>query len=268
MSNKIPFVKMHGLGNDFVIVKEAQIRTIKNLKNFIINISNPKTGIGCDQFISYRKQENTITMKIFNPDGSKAKACGNASRCLSRIMFDDYKLKDIIIIIDDKKISANYKNENKITVNMGKPNFNEAWLPNDEDLWQIAEKYKIEPKELICVDVGNPHIVVFTKLTDEDKAIIGKDLQTNRLFPTGINVNFVELKENNLYLKVWERGTGFTLACGSGACASFAAARKLGFVADSANVFFELGSLEITNDQDDINMTGPASYIFTGEYYG
>ena len=264
---KIPFIKMHGLGNDFVIIKDSLLFDIKDIKNFVINISNRQISIGCDQFITYTKRDDFVSMSIFNQDGSKAKACGNATRCLSRLIFDKYAIKNIVIKIDNKEITSTYSDPTNITVNMGIANFAADWMPKQENLWQLAEKYRIEPKEMLCVDVGNPHLVIFSKLSDKDKKIIGKNLQNHELFNNGVNVNFARIEDNIIILKVWERGTGFTMACGSGASASFAAASKLGFVDDKATVAFELGTLNMNKKDNQILMTGSASYVFTGEYY-
>jgi diaminopimelate epimerase len=266
MNNQISFIKMHGLGNDFVMIKESSLKHVKDMKNFVINISDRKIGVGCDQFITYTKHEDHVLMNIFNQDGSKAKACGNASRCLSRTMFDEYGLKDIVIKVDDREIAATYSDPQNSTVNMGRANFDASWMPKQEDLWQLAAKYHIEPKEVLCVDVGNPHFVIFTKLSDSDKRIIGENLQKHELFPVGVNVNFASIDDDFINLKVWERGAGFTLACGSGASASFAAANKLGFVDDEATVKFKLGSLKMSKKNEQILMSGPASYVFAGEY--
>lgn len=266
---KIPFIKMHGLGNDFVIIQDSVLTEVDDVQEFVIKISNRNTGIGCDQFITYSKlsKDNSITMTIFNQDGSNAKACGNASRCLSRLIFDKYQIGDICLNVSNKKIYASYVDPDNITVNMGKPDFQKGWMPKQEDLWQVAEKYMIEPKELMLVDVGNPHLVIFTKLSDKDKKIIGRELQKHPLFPNGINVNFVKIEHNVIHLKVWERGTGFTLACGSGACASFMAADKLGFARDVAVVQFESGFLKMQKRADKLLMTGPAAYVCAGDYY-
>ena len=149
---------------------------------------------------------------------------------------------------------------------MGKPNFTAPWMPQPEHLWLLAEKYMIEPKEVLCVDVGNPHLVIFKKLSSYDKEIIGTDAQKHPLFPGGINVNFASISDDEITLKVWERGAGFTYACGSGASATFAAANKLGFVDNNAKVIFELGHLKMNQKDGNVLMTGPASYVFSGEY--
>src|SRR5690606_3944559 len=137
------------------------------------------------------------------------------------------------------------------------------------DLWTLAERYMIEPIEMICVYVANPHFVIFSKLSQKDMGIIGRDFQENELFQDGVNVNFAKVDDDKIHLKVWDRGAGFTYACGSGAIATFAAANKLGFFGDEGDIVFELGSLNMQKQNNSILMTGPASYVFTGEYlYG
>lgn len=261
------FIKMHGLGNDFVIIEDSLLADIKDIKSFVIKIACRHIGIGCDQFITYKKDNDSIFMNIFNQDGSKAKACGNASRCLSRLMFDRYGIKNTTIKVEGKEITAEYSDPDNITVNMGTANFATDWMPSQEKLWELAEKYRIEPKEMVCVDIGNPHLVIFSKLGDKDKKIFGKNLQKNELFINGVNVNFAQIDDDTIILKVWERGTGFTMACGSAASASFAAANKLGFVDDEAKVAFELGTLKMNKKNNQVLMTGSASYVFAGEYY-
>ena len=137
---------MHGLGNDFVIIEDSLLSDIKYIKNFVIKIADRHIGIGCDQFITYRKDNNSILMNIFNQDGSKAKACGNASGCLSRIIFDRYGIKNTTIKVEGKEITAEYFDPDNITVNMGGANFAADWMPTQEKLWELAEKYRIEPK--------------------------------------------------------------------------------------------------------------------------
>jgi len=266
MTQKIPFVKMHGLGNDFVIVSETSLQSKINMTEFAIKISDRHLGIGCDQFITYDDSGKNIQMSIYNQDGSKALACGNASRCLSRLIFDKSGRKKIIINVGERIISCEYINKNEIKVDMGAAEFSAPWMPKAEKLWELAERYLIEPKEMICVDVANPHLVIFSKLSDKDQAIIGASFQKSDLFAGGVNVNFAKVEDNKIYLKVWERGAGFTHACGSGAVASFAAACKLGFANEQAEIIFKLGSLQMHKLGDKISMCGSASYVFSGEY--
>lgn len=263
---KIPFVKMHGLGNDFVIIAEEMLPLALNMKVFAQRVSDRRLGIGCDQFITYKESNEFVKMSIFNHDGSKAKACGNASRCLSRLIFEKSKKRNITLDIDGRKVLCEYISEDQIKVDLGLSSFEESWMPQEASLWDLAIRHLIEPKEMICVDVANPHLVIFSKLSDQDREIIGKNFQNIDLFKEGINISFAEVKDDKIYLKVWERGTGFTYACGSGAIATFAAANKLGFVSDKAEVLFELGNLKMQKTGENISMYGPASFVFEGEY--
>lgn len=269
---KIPFKKMHGLGNDFIMLSindlPEEILTTSKLNEFVKKISDRHIGIGADQFILYEviSPEN-INMRVYNQDGSKALACGNASRCLSRLIYDKLGAKKITLNVDGRKVFCEYIDINNINVDMGEVSFNSDWMPNNDKLWKLSELYSIEPKEMLCVDVANPHLVIFSKLSAKEKNMLGSSLQNGELFKNGVNINFAEVDGDNIYLRVWERGAGFTYACGSGAIASFAAAIKLGFVEKKARIKFKLGDLVMSKKYDKIIMTGPAEYVFSGEYY-
>ncbi len=266
MATKIAFVKMHGLGNDFVIIEENALPSLINYNEFAVKISNRKIGIGCDQFIIYQNEGDSIKMSIYNHDGSKAKACGNASRCIAKLIYDLTGIKNITLNVDGRLVICNYIAPDEIKINMGNVSFNEKWMPSTDKLWPLAQKYMIEPKEMLCVDVGNPHLVIFSELSEPDQNIIGQNFQNLSLFSEGVNVNFTKIVDDKIFLKVWERGTGFTYACGSGAIASYAAANKLGFASEKAQVIFELGFLQMLKEQNNFSMIGPASYVFFGEY--
>lgn len=268
---EIPFVKMHGLGNNFVIIAEKDLPKSANIGALAELMADRQQGVGCDQFITYAYEVDTniVEMGIYNQDGSKALACGNASRCLSRLMFDLAGTREITLHIGARRVACEYINENEIKVDMGAVGFDEAWMPSSAELWSLAERHLIEPKEMLCVDVANPHLVIFSKLSEQDKEIIGQEFQNIDLFKDGVNVSFASIEDDKIYLKVWERGAGFTYACGSGAVASFAAANKLGFAGDKAEVIFALGSLKMKKNGDNISIVGPASYVFFGDYiYG
>ena len=261
---------MHGLGNDFVIINENYMPKNCDVKSFVQEISDRELGVGCDQFIVYQQSSpDKINMSIYNQDGSGAKACGNASRCLTRLLFDQVGSKNIRLDVNGRVVSGKYIDEDTIKVDMGPPSFESNWMPDSADLWSLAERYMIEPKEnMICVDVANPHLVIFSKLSKKDMGIIGSNFQDNELFPDGVNVNFARIDNdiNKIHLKVWERGVGFTYACGSGAIATFAAANKLGFVGNEVEIAFKLGSLNMQKQNDSVLMSGPARYVFTGDY--
>lgn len=257
----IEFVKMHGLGNDFVMVQKTQEIASMDLHQLAIDISDRRLGIGCDQFILYHELEgNVFEMFIYNQDGSTASACGNGTRCLAKLI----GRTSVTIKVGERELACRLFDNDMVSVDMGKASFNESWMPEDAKLWEIASRYKIDPREILCIDVGNPHLVIFKPdLTEQDQELLGKTLEQHKIFDRGINVNFAVCNKQVIDLKVWERGDGFTLACGSGACATFAAARKLGFVGDEAVVRFKLGDLRISYP---LTMTGPATEVARGIY--
>lgn len=277
---KIPFVKMHGLGNDFVIIDSSKMQQNIINANFITQILNRRLGIGGDQLILFSldksSNENTIVkMDIYNPDGTNAKACGNASRCLAKLMHDQHGISKFTLHVDGRKLQCSTSEEGKYTVNMGLAATDVKWMPSNEKLLELASKYNLGPKDLICIDMGNPHLVIFSKLYQQDMEIIGSQLQNSEIFPDGVNVNFAKVHGNEIELAVYERGTGFTLACGSGACASVAGSYYLGKIVSDAEstepviVKFKLGQLEMRMYNNEVIMSGPAEYSFSGEYiYG
>ena len=271
MTQKISFAKMHGLGNDFIIIDQNNLSANCNLELLAIQMADRRRGIGCDQFIIYNKSailsSNIYEMIIYNQDGSFAKICGNAARCLTSLIYKKTGVKNISIIASEREIACSYLDSGLIRVNMGKVDFDKNWMPSNEQLWEIAQRYGVEPKEMICADIGNPHLVIFSEFSLKDKAIIGAKMQEHELFPGGINVNFAKVIDDKIELIVWERGAGFTLSCGSGACASFASAVKLGFIESTAQVLFELGILDMAMNGQDIVMIGPYTLVASGEFY-
>ncbi len=274
---KLPFVKMHGLGNDFVMLNKNDFanylsmlgyQTKNELNQVSITLLDRRIGIGADQLIIYNIIDNVnVSMEIYNPDGSQANACGNASRCIVRLLSDHHQMKEFTLNAGTRNLAC-YKEDKLYAVNMGKVEFKAEWMPSYAALLDIAAKYNIQPKDLICADIGNPHLVIFAKLSNKDKEIIGENLQKSESFPDGVNVNFLAVNGNEINLQVYERGTGFTLACGSGACASFASAYILGHLSNKATVKFNLGELLMElNKNDEVIMKGPAEYSFTGEFY-
>lgn len=270
------FAKMHGLGNDFVILsKSSSNHHDIDSTRMIRDIASYRSGIGCDQLIVYEElkngklHNNDFLVRIYNKDGGVAKACGNAMRCLAKLIYlmtNETKLQFHVL---DRVIKCEVQDIENIKVNMGKASFNEAWMPDIAAVWDIAKMYGIDPKEILCVDVGNPHLVIFSAISTSDQQIIGERLQTIGLFNDGINVNFASIiGDSEISLQVWERGTGFTMSCGSGACATFAAARALGFIKnDETKIRFEMGSLHMSICEDEILMRGAATLVAIGKLY-
>jgi len=259
---KHKFVKMHGLGNDFVIF-DFRDKDYDLTNEQITLMGDRHLGIGYDQLIILKSSvEADCEMIIYNHDGSRAEACGNATRCVAMLIGQ----KELSIKVNNKILSAKYKSDEEITVNMGKPEFEWDKIPlahemDTLDLWLSGVKGQ-------AVNMGNPHLVIF--VTDSDKYNVeelGPKFEHDKLFPNRINVNFAQvIDESNIKLRIWERGTGETIACGSGACATYAVANKFNKVAGKANIHLKGGVLKIESSADgSIIMTGPATKVFDGE---
>ncbi len=265
----IPFTKMHGLGNDFVMIDTNHMQGIQDHNTFAKIVANRRLGIGCDQLVCFKElSSNHYLMTIYNADGSFAEACGNATRCLALIIGEKTGEDLVCIEVKDRKLACSLKKFGLVSVNMGAASFNKDWMPPQNAIWELSTTYKLNPRKLVCVDVGNPHFVIFhDALSESEIDFLGKKFATHELFPRGVNVNFVNFIDSELHLTVWERGVGLSLACGSGACASFAASCKLGFVQNNkALVHLKLGNLKMQLEQNAIIMTGPATKVATGEY--
>lgn len=260
--SKVTFHKMHGLGNDFIIVDERTMEKPIDREK-IAAYSNRFTGIGCDQFIILNDSDKAdVAMQIYNSDGSKVGACGNASRCVVSLIGKD------ISIETDSGIISGKKSHNDITMNMGKPRLD----------WQsIPLAYAMDSSALplawenlsngFCVNVGNPHIIFFVEDHNAiDLATLGPIIENDTVFPERINVNVAQISGNAIILHVWERGAGLTRACGTGACATAVAALVKKLVTSPVNVILPGGILKIEwQEGEDIQMSGDAVHVFQGE---
>ncbi len=264
----IEFIKMHGLGNDFVII-DKRSKDIPINEDLIKKLSNRKTGAGCDQLITIKETKNDVDaeIEIFNPSGDRAEACGNGTRCIARILFDENKNKNLLKIQSDAGILEARKEDDNISVNMG--DVSTAWdkipLNSQMDTMDIPIFIKGYSNG-VAVNVGNPHIVFFGDSIDEtnlDK--IGPTIENHKFFPKKTNVELVEIiNSTSLKMRVWERGVGTTLACGSGACASVYAAWKKNLTDHKVEVILEKGSLFINILNNKAIMTGPTEISYYG----
>ena len=245
---------MSGAGNDFAIF-DARKNNITLTSNQVQKISNRK-NIGCDQLIILKNSAAVdVEMEIYNSDGSTSGACGNATRCVAALILDETKKSEIKIKTAAGILTCS-KNGNLISVNMGKPQF----TPN-------ASLYGFD---FLCVDVGNPHAVTFIsdKISDEKFFDVGPKVEKDKFFPNKTNVEFARILSDDLIeVRVFERGAGETLACGSGACAVGVLAIKNSFVkAKKVVIRFKGGDLQIELlDDNSIIMTGGYEKIFSGE---
>lgn len=254
LKNKLTFVKMSGAGNDFAIF-DARKNNITLTPNQIQKISDRK-NIGCDQLIILRNSDNCdALMEIYNSDGSMSGACGNATRCVASIILDESKKPQIKIKAAERILECK-KNGDLISVNMGKAKF--------------LDDVKLYDFDFSCVDVGNPHAITFipVEISDAKFFEIGPKVEKDKYFPNKTNVEFARILADDLIaVRVFERGAGETLACGSGACAVGALAIKKSLVkSKKVTVRFKGGDLQIEILPDDsIIMTGGYEKIFSGE---
>ena len=251
------FKKMHGLGNDFVILDFRTERQGLDGSQ-ITQICDRHHGIGCDQLVVIEPSDNADIRAIFyNADGSESGACGNASRCVADIIMNEQGLKACTIETGGGVLEAHRAGENLITVNMGAPKH-----ITDLDLDGAP----------VGVDMGNPHCVFFVEDVETVPVkTLGPKIENHPLFPERTNVEFVEvLEDGRLRQRTWERGGYETLACGSGACAvAVAAIRRELIEGQKVEIILNGGTLNIEWSQSDnmVYMTGPVTYVFEGQIF-
>jgi diaminopimelate epimerase len=262
---RIGFTKMHGLGNDFVVL-DARERPIPEIDAVAAAaIADRHTGIGCDQLILLEPSANAdLRMRIFNADGSEVEACGNATRAVGLLHGQAAQIETLGGILNVAPGAGG------IAVELGRPRF--EWdaiplaYPLDTHAMPVAWEELVEP---IAVNVGNPHAIFFVPDCDAvDLARLGPAIENDPLFPQRVNVNVATVVSRNaVRLRVWERGAGLTRACGTGACATAVGAMRRGLVEREVTVSLPGGDLTIAWRQDGtIVMTGPATESFRGEF--
>jgi diaminopimelate epimerase len=259
---KLQFRKMHGLGNDFVII-DARDGAIGIDEATARAIADRRTGIGCDQLILLEPSAVAdLRMRIWNPDGGEVEACGNATRCVAALLGGDSTIETKGGLI------ASSANSDSATLEMGLPRFGWQEIPlayaMDTSALPIAWGGLEAP---FAVNVGNPHIVFFVE-DAESVALeqLGPEIEHDPLFPERVNVNVASVEDNAIRLRVWERGAGLTRACGTGACATAVAAISRKLVSSPVEVRLPGGNLEIAWEPGGpIRMSGPAAHVFTGE---
>lgn len=269
----IPFSKMHGAGNDFVVIN--QMNRDFHLTSFQIKkMADRNFGIGFDQLLIIEKPTQAsaeFKYRIFNADGGEVGQCGNGARCF----FHYLKIKnlssnnEITVETQSGVIVLSYKNDGLISVDMGVPVFDHEKIPfisinaNVPSVTVDSKTYEFFP-----LSMGNPHAVIkLPKLKGIDLVTIGKALQRSPAFPESVNVGFVQvIDKHTLSLKVYERGSGMTLACGSGACAAAVIAVQNQWVQGPVNVLMDGGQLTINlTPKGSIELMGPAEWVFDGE---
>ena len=264
---RVPFVKMHGLGNDFVVIDGRR----KPLPDFtttaVRRIADRHEGVGCDQLIVLAPTADPVAdvaMRIFNCDGSEVDACGNASRAVALLLGEPARVatKGGVIAVTPQGGAA--------SVDMGEPRFDWDAIPLAYAMDTLTMPVGWEDLENPgAVNVGNPHVVFFVENSDTvELDRLGPLIETDPLFPARINVNVATIEDRGrLRLRVWERGAGLTRACGTGACATAVTAMRRGLVDRQVTVALPGGELSIGWGEDGrITMTGPATESFRGDF--
>jgi diaminopimelate epimerase len=266
------FVKMHGLGNDFVVFDE-RTASLGLTPARAAAIADRRTGIGCDQLISIEPPpagaNADVFMRIRNPDGSEAGACGNATRCVADLLFRQSGRRIQIIRTLAGDLPAELRQDGLIQVDMGPARLGWRDVPLARPMDTMHLDLTAGPvADPAGCSMGNPHATFFVPdLADVDVTALGPGLETAPLFPERANIGFVQvLAPDRLRVRVWERGAGLTRACGSGACASLVNAHRRGLAARRATVLLDGGELIIEWREADghVLMTGPATTAFTG----
>lgn len=276
----IDFTKMQGLGNDYIYIDCINNNiNIDNVEEFVKKVSNRNFGIGSDGVIFILPSEVAdVKMQMYNADGTKSNMCGNGIRCVGKYCYDHGIAKKEEINVETlagiKKLKFQIKNDKveKITVNMGKAKLTAEEIPINKEKAKENKKYlttNIDNREYIVVSMGNPHAITFVdNINKEIVQNIGKKVENSiDIFPERTNVEFIEIiNENKIKMRVWERGTGETLACGTGACASAVASYLSGCTKEKVEVELLGGNLEIEIKEDlEVFMTGPAVEVFKGK---
>jgi diaminopimelate epimerase len=282
---KLKFTKMHGLGNNYIYVNMFEETIAEaDLADLAVAVSNPYTGIGSDGMILICPSEKApVKMRIFNNDGSEAKNCGNGLRCVAKYAYENSIVNEEEFTIETlggfvtAKVSLNDQNNvSLVTVNMGNPILHPEQIPvkgfsGKDHVINERVTFSDHTMYMTAVSMGNPHAIFFVDdINEAPLHSLGPVIEKDAMFPDWVNAEFVEsISENEMHFRVWERGSGITQACGTGACAAAVAAILNGKSEKNTDITVHLagGDLIINWQNDgDVLMTGPAEVICTGEY--
>ncbi|MDH5452815.1 MAG: diaminopimelate epimerase [Paracoccaceae bacterium] len=262
-SGGLAFMKMHGAGNDFVII-DSRGRAAVTTATLAAALGDRHRGVGFDQLAEIRDDADAdYRLEFWNADGSRAGACGNASRCVADVVMTALGHSSVSFKTERGVLAATRRADGLVSVNMGAPILDWAGVPLAEPADLLHLPIKGDPA---AVGMGNPHCVFFVADADAvDVASQGAAMEHHPLFPKATNVEFAALTgPDRLRMRVWERGTGITLACGSGACATAVAAHQRGLAGRQVTLDLDGGTLEIDWRDDGVWMTGPTAQVFSG----
>lgn len=275
------FTKMHGIGNDYIYINGFE-EQLENPGELSIRLSDRHKGVGSDGLVIILPSSKAdFRMQMFNADGSEAEMCGNAARCIGKYVYEKGMtdkteltletlagIKTLQLFLDERN------NVVSVTVDMGKPVLKAEKIPTTLPGKQIVNfpvSFDGINYAITCVSMGNPHTVIFTEnIANMDIEKMGKKIENAPIFPRRTNVEFIEvIDKSRIKMRVWERGSGETMACGTGACASVVAGVLNGLVSRKATVELLGGNLEIEWNENDehVYLTGPAETVFEGEIF-
>ena len=264
---------MQGAGNDFVVI-DAYSAPISLTKSQIKTIANRYFGVGCDQLLMVEKTTTPnvgFRYRIFNADGGEVGQCGNGARCFVRFVVDKglTQKREIAVETASGIISLKLQNDNQVTVNMGAPRFEPAQIPFLADAKQSQYSLKLANQtiSISALSMGNPHAVTLVdNVETANVAELGPQIEAHTSFPQRVNAGFMQIvNPHEIKLRVYERGSGETLSCGTGACAAVVSGIQLGLLTTPVLVNTRGGQLNIEWQGDAVMMTGPAAIVFEGE---
>ena len=275
----IRFTKMHGTGNDFVVINAIE-QNISLTTDQIRKIADRHFGVGCDQLLLVEKPtsaEADFRYRIFNADGGEVGQCGNGARCFAKFVFDNGLTgrKNIPVETASGLIFLQLEENDQVTVNMGVPNFKASEVPfiTPEESEKPPEYYRLivnhNKYAIGAVSIGNPHAVLLVESIEEAKVSkLGPAIESHEQFPQRVNVGFMEIVNRaHIRLRVYERGSAETLACGSGACAAVAVGIRNRLLDDTVEVELRGGNVSVqwSGEGQSINLTGPAETVYEGQ---
>ena len=269
----VPFRKMQGLGNDFAVF-DARTRAIAMTPALAQRLADRHFGIGCDTLVMVLPGSATAdaTLRFFNADGGEVEACGNATRCIARLLMDERGLARVRLDSKAGSLLCSDAGKGLVTADMGAPGLDWKEIPLAEATDTMQFQFALDGRALTAsaVSMGNPHCILF--VGDAEKAPvaqIGPLIETHALFPSRVNVEFAQvLDKSRIRMRVWERGVGITLACGTGACAAVIVGRQRDLLDPQVNVHVRGGELRVdwAGPGEPVWLTGPAEVAFEGHF--
>jgi diaminopimelate epimerase len=259
----LPFMKMHGLGNDFVVIDRRGGGAVVTA-DLARALGDRHRGVGFDQLAVIDADPDTAArLTFFNSDGSRSSTCGNATRCIARYLMDETGLNSLVLRTDRASLECEDAGDGRVRVNMGSPQTDWQEIPLASEVDTLHLPIEGDP---VATGIGNPHCTFFV---DDAEAVdldtLGAKFEHHELFPERTNVQFAHvIDRDHLRMRVWERGVGVTLASGSSSCAVGVAAARRGLTGRHVRLELDGGAIEVDWREDGVWMTGPTSFVFTG----